>query len=78
MTGTWEMVVAALDTPVLTPDVLKMGILVHSHVASRRWAAMGATVAADMLEWFRREYGSEEKQKAIAEGGVDWDYMMRR
>jgi xylulokinase len=55
--GTWEMVVSALHQPVLTPEVQRMGVLVDSHVARSRYAAMGATVAADMLEWFKREIG---------------------
>ena len=33
-------------------------------------------VAADMLEWYRKEYGFEAQQKAEKEGGVDWDYLM--
>ncbi len=77
VTGTWEMVVAALDAPVLRPEVREMGILVDSHVARGVWTAMGAAVAADMLEWFRREYGAAEKQRAEREGGVDWDYLMQ-
>ncbi|MHC4331761.1 MAG: FGGY-family carbohydrate kinase, partial [Planctomycetota bacterium] len=60
VTGTWEIVVTALDEPVLTPDVREMGIPVHSHVASPDlWSIMAAAVAADMLEWFRGQYGLE-------------------
>jgi xylulokinase len=55
--GTWEMVVSALREPVLTPEVQRMGVLMDSHVARDRYAVMGATVAADMLEWFKREIG---------------------
>jgi xylulokinase len=77
VTGTWEMVVAPLAEPVLTPAVREMGILVDSHVARGAWAAMGATVAADMLEWFRNQFGFEERQRAKGEGGEDWDYLMR-
>jgi len=77
VTGTWEMVVAAIPEPVLTPAVREMGILVDSHVAPGSWAAMGATVAAEQLEWFRREYGQPEKLRAEQEGGVDWDYLMQ-
>lgn len=77
VTGTWEMVVAAIAQPVLKPEVQRMGILVDSHVARDTWTVMGATVAADMLEWFRKEYGFEEKQRAEAEGSVDWDYLMK-
>jgi xylulokinase len=40
------------------------------------WAAMGSAVAADMLEWFRRQFGQEEARKAEAQGSVDWDYLM--
>ncbi len=77
VTGTWEMVLAALPEPVLTPDVHEMGILVDSHVAPGMWAAMGATVAAEQLEWFRREYGDIERQRAELAGGTDWDYLMQ-
>ncbi len=77
VTGTWEMVVAAIPEPVLTPAVREMGILVDSHVAPGSWAAMGATVAAEQLEWFRREYGQPEKLRAEQEGDVDWDYLMQ-
>ena len=51
------------DEPVLTPEVQRMGVLVDSHVARDRYAVMGATVAADMLEWFRREFGVEEARE---------------
>jgi xylulokinase len=77
VTGTWEMVVAALDEPVLTPEVQQMGILVDSHVAHGKWTAMGAAVAGDMLEWFRSQFGYEQEQKAKADGGVAWDYLMK-
>jgi xylulokinase len=77
VTGTWEMVVVATDEPVLAPAVREMGILVDSHVARGRWAAMGATVAAEQLEWFRREFGQPEKQQAEQQGGLDWDYLMQ-
>jgi xylulokinase len=55
--GTWEMVVSALREPVLTPEVQQMGVVVDSHVARDRYAVMGATVAADMLEWVKRRFG---------------------
>jgi len=74
--GTWDIIVAALPEPVLTPEVCRMGAWVDSHVAKDTWAIMGSAVAAEMLEWFRREYGLEEKQKAETQGGVDWDYLM--
>lgn len=77
VTGTWEMVVAALNEPVLTPEVRRMGVFVDSHVARGKWTVMGGAVAADMLEWFRREYGAAERERAAREGGADWDYLMQ-
>ncbi len=68
--GTWEMVVSALGEPVLTPEVRRMGVLMDSHVARDRYAAMGATVAADMLEWFKREIGPPAL--GSEEGGGEW------
>jgi xylulokinase len=74
--GTWEMVVTALDKPVLTPEAGATGWWMDSHVARDRYAAIGCVVAADMLEWFRKHFGFEEAQRARAEGGADWDHLM--
>lgn len=75
--GTWDIIVAALPEPILTPQIGRMGAWVDSHVARDMWAIMGTAVAGEATEWFRREYGFEEKQKAEAEGGTDWDYLMQ-
>lgn len=73
--GTWEMIVAALEAPVLTPQAREMSVVMDAHVARGMHAALGATVAADMLEWFRRELGAEEKWRAQAEGKSEWDLL---
>ena len=74
--GTWEMVVTTLSTPVLTPEVQRMGVLIDSHVARDHYAVMGATVAADMLEWFRREFGSKGKHSTAESGSGDWIHLI--
>lgn len=74
--GTWEMVVAALDEPILTPEVRRTGVFVDSHVARGKWTVMGAFVSADTLEWFRREFGLAERIQAERLGGTDWDHLM--
>jgi len=74
--GTWEIIVAAVGEPVLTPDVLNMGWWMDSHVARGAYAAMGSAVALDMLEWYRAQFGQAEAAKAETEGGVDWDYLL--
>jgi xylulokinase len=75
--GTWDIIVAAIPEPVLTMEACKMGTWVDSHVARNMWAVMGSAVAAEMLEWFREQLGAEERRRAGAEGGVDWDYLMQ-
>jgi xylulokinase len=76
VTGTWEIVLAPIPAPILTPDVQKLGVTVETHVARDIYAVWGGAVAADMLEWFRKEYGLAAQQQAEKEGGVDWDYLM--
>lgn len=87
VTGTWEIVVAALPEPVLSEEVLASGIVVESHVARGAWSAMCASVAADALEWFRRELaggdaggaggtGSRGKESAGIGSAGDWDAIV--
>lgn len=76
LTGTWEIVLTALSEPTLTPRVQRLGVTVEAHVARNMYAVWGGAVAADMLEWYRKEYGFEAKQRAEQEGGVDWEYLM--
>lgn len=76
VTGTWEIVLTAIPEPILTPEVQRTGMTVEAHVARNTYAAWGGAVAAEMLEWYRKEYGLEAKAKADKEGGVDWDYLM--
>jgi xylulokinase len=75
VTGTWEIVSAAVAQPVLTPAVRRTGLTVQAHVARGRWAAWASTPAGESLEWFRREFGAEAGRAAPAEGGTDWDRL---
>lgn len=76
LTGTWEIVLTAIPEPVLTPRVQRLGVTVEAHVARNMYAVWGGAVAADMLEWYRQEYGFEAKHRAEQAGGVDWNYLM--
>ncbi len=76
VSGTWEVVQATLPRPVLTPELQRIGATVECHVARDRYSAMGAAVSADMLEWYRKEYGFEAKARAVARGCADWDTLM--
>ena len=78
VTGTWEIVLAAIPGPVLTPEVQKLGVTVETHVARNTYAVWGGAVAAEMLEWYRREYGAEAQRLAALQNddGQEWEYLM--
>ncbi len=76
VTGTWEVVQATLPKPVLTPELQKIGTTVECHVARDMYSVMGAAVCAEMLEWYRKEFGAEARAKAAARGCVDWETLM--
>jgi len=76
VSGTWEIVLATIPHPVLTPEVQRTGVTVEAHVARDRYAIWGGAVSSDMLEWYRQEYGFEAQQKAEACSGADWDFLM--
>ena len=76
VSGTWEVVQATTPKPVLTPELQRIGATVECHVARDQYSVMGAAVSAEMLEWYRREFGSEARAKAAARGCVDWETLM--
>jgi len=78
VTGTWEIVQVVTDEPVLTPELQQMGVTVQAHVARGKYATWGSNVAGEMLEWFRRQFGTEAVRKAERDGGSDWDHLMAR
>lgn len=78
ITGTWEMVIQSSSEPYLNHEMFASGLIAESHVARNTYITMGCAVSADMLEWFRKNYGFEEKH--MMEDGVksDWDYLMEK
>ncbi len=76
VTGTWETVLTATSEPVLKDELRQMGVTVQAHVARGVHTAWGSNAAAEMLEWYRSQFGHDAKQKADSEGGSDWKYLM--
>jgi xylulokinase len=76
VSGTWEVVQATTPAPVLTPELQRIGATVECHVARDQYSVMGAAISAEMLEWYRREFGFEARAKAAARGCVDWETLM--
>ena len=76
--GTWEMVVATIDQPLLDTSLCDAGALVDSHVADGKWAIMAAAVAGDMTEWFKSQFGYEEVKQADDEKISQWHYLVEK
>jgi xylulokinase len=76
VTGTWESVLTATAEPVLKDALRQSGMTAQAHVARGMHTVWGGNPAAEMLEWFRREFGFEAAQKAESQGGSDWDQLM--
>ena len=76
VTGTWESVLTATREPVLAPQLRESGMTVQAHVARGLYTVWGGNVAAEMLEWYRKQYGFEAARRAQREGGADWDYLI--
>ena len=64
--GTWDIIVAAIGEPILTPEVCQMGAWVDSHVARDTWAVMGSAVAGDSCSSCSRSPGSVNSAIAVA------------
>lgn len=76
VTGTWESVLTATSGPVLYPQLRTIGATVQAHVARGKHTVWGGCVAAEMLEWYRRQFGLVEQAEAATSGIPDWDVLM--
>jgi len=77
VTGTWEVVMSVVPKPILTEDILNAGITMQSHVAPGMYAGWGGAVAAEMVEWYRREFGHFAVAAAESKGGTEWDHLLK-
>jgi len=76
VTGTWECVETVVPEPVLTDRVREVGVTIQAHVARGVYGAWGGSVAGELLEWFRKQFGHQAARQADQDGGTDWDHLM--
>ncbi len=57
LTGTWELVVAALATPALGAELEAIGAICDAHVAPQRWALRMENYSGGVSEWYRAQLG---------------------
>lgn len=78
ITGTWEMVLAASERICMSDEIFNAGLTFESHVAKNTYSIMGSNVSGDMLEWFRTNYGHEEKLLSEQKGLDEWELLMEK
>jgi len=78
VTGTWEIIVRTLPRLILQKEIFKAGINVEAHVAKEAYLLAGYSPSALMLEWFRDNYGFEEKEIENRTGKQDWESLMEK
>lgn len=72
MVGSWEMMIAGTDMPVLNENIYHAGFMVANQVTRGRYAVVGETVSSSMVDWFRDQVvysctlEANEKKKEIA------------
>lgn len=64
ITGTWDMIISCIETPMLTKGIFQAGLKVESHVIAKKYAIVGDAVSANMLDWFRHFFPEESKDDA--------------
>jgi xylulokinase len=78
VTGTWEIIIRTLPRLVLEKEIFEAGINVEAHVARKAYLLAGYSPSALMLEWFRDNYGFEEKEIENKTGKRDWESLMEK
>jgi len=76
VTGTWEIIVRTLPRLTINKEIFEAGINVEAHVARNAYLLAGYSPSALMLEWFRDNYGFEEKEMETRTGKQDWESLM--
>ena len=60
LTGTWELVVACLLAPALSPSLQRTGAICDAHVVPGRWALRMENYSGAVTEWYREQMGCWE------------------
>jgi len=76
ITGTWECIMTPTLTPVLDDRLRQAGMTVQAHGAPQRHSVWGGNGAADILEWFVREFLSVPVTDAGSAPTPDWPQLM--
>jgi xylulokinase len=77
VTGTWELVLTPTVTPRWTEEIRKLGLTIEAHAAPNTYCIWGGGTAANMVEWFKDQYGTVAAQLAEEGRGNVWSNLMK-
>jgi xylulokinase len=77
ITGTWELVITPTVTPRWTEEIRKLGLTVEAHAVPDTYCIWGGGTAANMLEWYKDQFGIVAQQQAEAGQGEVWSNLMQ-
>lgn len=77
VTGTWELVLTPTLTPRWTDEIRNLGLTVEAHAVPGTYCIWGGGTAANMLEWYKDEYGFLARQAAGVGQGNVWSNLMQ-
>lgn len=77
VTGTWELVLTPTVTPRWTEEIRDIGLTVEAHAVPDTYCIWGGGTAANMLEWYKDQYGTVALQRAEAGQGNVWSNLMQ-
>lgn len=77
VTGTWELVITPTISPRWTEEIRNLGLTVEAHAVPDTYCIWGGGTAANMLEWYKDQYGTEAQQ--LANNGQEnvWRNLMK-
>lgn len=76
VTGTWELVLTPTTSPRWDEDVRRLGLTVEAHAVPDTYCLWGGGTAANMLEWYKDQYGVVARQQAESGQGDIWSNLM--
>lgn len=76
VTGTWELVLTPTTTPRWTEEVRELGLTIEAHAVPDTYCIWGGGTAANMLEWYKDQYGHGARLRAEAGQGTIWSNLM--
>jgi xylulokinase len=76
ITGTWELVITPTTAPRLPEEIRNLGLTVEAHTVPSTYCIWGGGTAANMLEWYKDQFGIKAQRRVDRGEGDLWSDLM--